>query len=65
MYVDNTTILELRFLAKNITSDYGYLLQLVNTFTVATEEYPLLKYMTLNFVLTNHMYVYSKLAHLK
>ena len=29
--------------AKDITSDYGFLLRLVNTFTVNTEEYPLLK----------------------
>ena len=31
------------FSAKDITSDYGFLLRLVNTFTVDTEEYPLLK----------------------
>ena len=39
MYVANFD-----FSAKDITSDYdGFLLQLVNTFTVDTEEYLLLK----------------------
>ena len=43
MYVANTAILELQFFSKNVTSDYGFLLRLMNTFTVDTEEYPLLK----------------------
>ena len=32
MYVANTAILEHRISAKNITSDYGFLLRLVNAF---------------------------------
>ena len=43
MHVANTAILELRFFSKDITSAYGFLLQLVNTFTVDTEDYQLLK----------------------
>ena len=42
-YVANTAFLELRFFSERYTSDYGFLRQLVNTFTVDTEEYPLLK----------------------
>ena len=33
----------IEFSAKDITSDYEFLLQLVNIFTVDTEEYPLPK----------------------
>ena len=43
MYVANTAILNFDFSAKDITSDYGFLIQLVNTFAVDTGEYPLLK----------------------
>ena len=57
------------FLAEGITSGYGLLLQLVNTFTIDTEEYyprcynvndakafKILITIILRFVLTNHMY---------
>ena len=43
MYVANAAILELWFSGKDITSDYGFLLRLVNAFTVDNEEYPLLR----------------------
>ena len=41
MYVANTGILKHRFSAKDITSNYGFLLRLMNTFTNETEKYPL------------------------
>ena len=57
------------FSAEGITSGYGLLLQLVNTFTIDTEEYyprcykvndaktfKILITIILRFVLTNHMY---------
>ena len=39
-YLANTAILIFEFSAEeDITSDYGFLLRLVNTFTVDTDEY--------------------------
>ena len=39
MYVANTAILNIRIFSKDITSDCGFLLRLVNTFTIDTDEY--------------------------
>ena len=42
MYLANTAIADIRifeFPAEDITSDYGLLLRLVNTFTIVTGEY--------------------------
>ena len=65
------------FSAKDITSDHGFLLRLVNTFTVDTEEYSLLKVHDAktfkNLVVSFYalcsqitgMYYYCRLVHLK
>ena len=77
MYVAYIAILEHQISAKDITSDYGFLLRLVKTFAVDTEEYPLPKVLQdkwcedfqkpcsiiLRFVFTNHMYAFCVLAH--
>ena len=40
MYLANTQQLQIfEFLAEDITSDHGFLLRLVNTFTIDTGEY--------------------------
>ena len=41
MYVakPNTAILNIRIFRRRYTSDYGFLLRLVNTFTIDTDEY--------------------------
>ena len=66
MYVANTAILELRFFSERYhfrlwvfasTGEYFLLMALKST------HY--LRHMILHFLLTNHMYVYSRLDHLK
>ena len=43
-YLTHTAILNIRIFSRRypITSDYGYLLRLVNTFTIDTDEYYLM-----------------------
>ena len=61
------------FSARHITSDYGFLLRLVNTFTIDTDEYypvcykvndaKTFKNLVYYFMLANH-HVYYRLARL-
>ena len=38
-YLANTVVLNIGIFSEDITSDYRFLLRLVNTFTIDTEEY--------------------------